>query len=151
MKQWIVAAALCLGALLAAGVAVVVTDDGGELAPAAVQRDDDARPGWGRGRDGDEHPGEGHGPPPWAHGGRDKADKAEKAEKADKVRGRAKPSKEWKSQWRELSPQERADRMAELAQEHAEGMREWTRCLDDDGEDCVRPLPPGQAKKQLDG
>ena len=65
-----------------------------------------------------------------------------------------KPSKQWQQGWRDLSEQERDDLMAELAREHATGMRRWAECVGAaeggaDRGDCERPLPPGLAKKRV--
>ncbi|MFL6157872.1 MAG: hypothetical protein ACJ72D_17400, partial [Marmoricola sp.] len=91
-------------------------------------------------------------PPPWAHGDDDgkkdeRGDKADKAEKADK--------QAWKKYWHSLTPAQRAAKMAELAQAHADGMKKFAACVRAAGDDkarraeCTRPLPPGLAKKQL--
>ncbi|MEO5852506.1 MAG: hypothetical protein ABIQ15_08330 [Nocardioides sp.] len=63
------------------------------------------------------------------------ADKAKKAEKADKQR-HGRPA------WAH------AHDMKRLVREHREGMAAFTRCKARRGEDCVRPLPPGLAKKR---
>lgn len=79
----------------------------------------------------------GDGPPPWARAHHGKPDAA------------------WKKAWKALTPAQRAARMAELAQQHADGMKLFAACVKAAGDDssarakCVRPLPPGQAKKQL--
>lgn len=95
------------------------------------------------------------GPPPWAHAGKDgrkheKADEDEKSDKADKADKQA-----WKKYWHDLTPAQRAAKMAELAQAHADGMKKFAACVKAAGDDqarraaCARPLPPGLAKKQL--
>lgn len=150
MKQWVVAVTMCLGALLVATVVVVTTaqDDpeDASLAAVATQDDDTGPPGRERGERGD-----GKGPPPWAHGGEGSPPWAGKhSEKSWKP---GKPPKEWKQRWRGLSEEQRADLMADLAREHAAGMRRWAECVADAGDraaraDCERPLPPGQAKKR---
>lgn len=72
--------------------------------------------------------------------------------KHDKQDARA--DKPWKKYWRSLPPAQRADLMARLAQEHADGMKRWATCVKSAGEDrsaratCERPLPPGLAKKR---
>jgi hypothetical protein len=38
--------------------------------------------------------------------------------------------------------------MKRLTREHARGMRDWARCKATGRDDCVRPLPPGLAKKR---
>ena len=92
----------------------------------------------GKAQDDDEsEAADGNGPPPWAHG------------------HQGKPNQAWKQAWKALTPAERAAKMAELAQKHADGMKKFAACVKDAGDDsgarakCVRPLPPGQAKKQL--
>src|SRR5690349_245402 len=80
---------------------------------------------------------DGNGPPPWAGG------------------HHGKPGDAWKQEWKALTPAQRAAKMAELAQQHADGMKKFAACVKAAGDDasarskCVRPLPPGQAKKQL--
>ena len=141
-------AAACLVALLLAGVAVVTAaqDDTDDASLAAVAtQDETGPPGRERGERGD-----GHGPPTWVHGGDGSPPWAGKpGEKSWKP---GKPSKEWKQRWRGLSEEQRADLMADLAREHARGMRRWADCVkaaDDRAQrvGCERPLPPGLAKK----
>jgi hypothetical protein len=50
--------------------------------------------------------------------------------------------------WKKPSPAEKARTMRKLTREHARGMRAWARCKSTGRDDCVRPLPPGLAKKQ---
>jgi hypothetical protein len=50
--------------------------------------------------------------------------------------------------WKRFSPAERSETMRRLAREHARGMRAWARCKATGRDDCVRPLPPGLAKKR---
>jgi hypothetical protein len=38
--------------------------------------------------------------------------------------------------------------MAELAREHSEGIQRWTACREAGRDDCVKPWPPGLAKKR---
>ena len=71
---------------------------------------------------------QGHGPPAWAHAHNDKSH-------ASPATGKA------------LTPGQRTGRMAALAREHAAGMRRWRECTSAGREDCVRPLPPGLAKR----
>lgn len=136
MKQWVLAAALCLGALLVTGVAgvAVVTEDTPSLASDEPQRPEGERS---------------HGPPPWVHGDETGPGAGKHGDKPWKP---GKPSKQWKQRWRGLDGEQRADLMADLAREHARGMRRWADCVKaaDDGAqraDCERPLPPGLAKK----
>lgn len=84
------------------------------------------------------------GRPDWAHGG-----------KADKRHANKGPDAAWKEAWRKLTPEQRAAKMAELAQKHADGMKKFAACVKDAAGDkaalgkCERPLPPGLAKKNL--
>ena len=167
MKQWVVAVALCLGALLVAGVVVTTTaqdDDADDALTTVATRDDDAEPP--RHRRGTEGRSDRYGPPPWVRGGPSpwagwpgESWKAGKPSKPSKPSKPGKPSKQWHRQWRGLSEAERDDVMADLARKHAAGMRRWSDCVkesDDrsdrtDRTDCERPLPPGQAKKVRGG
>lgn len=109
-------------------------------AVALASADDPARPGHSKTK-ADSGTGEkadhGNGPPPWAHHGNG-----------------GKPDHAWKDAWKNLTPAERAAKMAALAQEHADGMKKWAACVKDAGDDsaartkCTRPTPPGLAKKQ---
>jgi hypothetical protein len=49
--------------------------------------------------------------------------------------------------WRDLTPEQRARKMARLAQRHATAMRKWAACVRAGRTDCVRPVPPGLAKR----
>ena len=88
-----------------------------------------------------DHPG----PPSWAHAGGN--GKGRHGDSADK--------RSWKKYWRDLTPAQRAAKMAELAQAHADGMKKFAACVKAAGTDraaraaCDRPLPPGLAKKLL--
>ena len=53
--------------------------------------------------------------------------------------------------WRDLTPQQRAWKMARLAQRHAAAMRKWAACVRAGRTDCVRPRPPGLAKRSGEG
>jgi hypothetical protein len=72
--------------------------------------------------------GQGHGPPSWAHatgdGGKGSLDA-----------------------WKELTPRQRAKKMAVLTRAHTAGMKKWAKCTAAGRNDCVRPLPPGLAKR----
>jgi hypothetical protein len=120
----------------------------GSMSTAAValtSSDDDARPGHSKTKadKGDHAKGpksdRGHAPP-WAHHGKG-----------------GKPDQAWKDAWQKLTPAQRAARMAELAQQHADGMKKWAECVKSAGDDaaarakCTKPLPPGLAKKQPAG
>ena len=50
--------------------------------------------------------------------------------------------------WHDLTPKQRARKMARLAQRHATAMRQWAACVRAGRTDCVRPLPPGLAKRR---
>jgi hypothetical protein len=50
--------------------------------------------------------------------------------------------------WKHLGPREKARTMKKLTREHARGMRAWARCKATGRDNCVRPLPPGLAKKR---
>lgn len=87
-----------------------------------------------------------------------KADKPEKAkvEKPDKGRGHGPPSwaratgnkdKGSLDAWKELTPQQRATKMAALTRAHTAGMKKWGKCTAAGRNDCTRPLPPGLAKR----
>ena len=152
MKQWVGVVALCLGALLVAGVVVTTTaqdDDADDALTTVATRDDDAEPP--RHRRGTEGRSDRYGPPPWVRGGPSPwAGWPGESWKSGKP---SKPSKQWHRQWRDLSEAERDDIMADLARKHAAGMGRWGDCVkesDDrsDRTDCERPLPPGQAKKR---
>jgi hypothetical protein len=87
--------------------------------------------------------GGGLGPPPWAHShGRHEHGAGHGAGAA------------WKDAWRELTPPQRARKMAAFAKAHAAGMQKWADCITAAGNDsakraaCKKPLPPGQAKRQ---
>jgi hypothetical protein len=134
MRRWIplsavVAVALVVG--LVGLVALVVRDTPASVSePVAATASDDPT---GRG---EHHHGEGHGPPPWAGAGHDRDD-------------RGQGHKAWHDAWKAMTPEQREQTMRRLASEHEDGMRAWARCVADGGDDCEKPLPPGQAKKQL--
>jgi len=114
----------------------------GSMSTAAVAltaADDESRPGHSKTKADKADKGDGHGHrPPWAHHGNG-----------------GKPDHAWKDAWKDLTPAERAAKMAELAQKHADGMKKWATCVKDAGDNaaarakCTKPLPPGLAKKQL--
>ena len=90
----------------------------------------------------------GHGP--------DKADKGD-AKKHPGVRGQQGPPKQHRhgwakpkdiSKWQQLSPVQKSQLMARLAREHARGMTQWAKCVQDGGDDCTKPVPPGWAKRR---
>jgi hypothetical protein len=70
-----------------------------------------------------------HGPPSWAHGGKAKAhDKS-------------------LTTWKRLTPAQREATMAKLVHEHTTGMKKFSACVAAGRQDCVKPLPPGLAKR----
>jgi len=128
MRTWLVAA-VAVVALLVAGRPVLAlvqaSDDlGGTRAgpvptQPVVENSPGRTPGWrSHHRDG---------PPPWASHPR-----GPRAQ----VPG-----------WRDLTPQQRARKMARLAHRHAAAMRTWAACVRAGRTDCVRPRPPGLAKR----
>lgn len=126
-------AAFAVGVLLVAGPPVLAlvqaTDDIGSTGSAPAQPV--VRHGPERGQD------QGHGqgwrthhrdgPPPWA----------------SHPRG---PQAQVGS-WHDLTPKQRARKMARLAQRHTTAMRKWASCVHAGRTDCLRPLPPGLAKR----
>jgi len=94
----------------------------GQADPGTDPDDDDAE-----GEDGDDDAGTG--PPPWAHG------------------HGAKPHKGSLTAWKALSPSQRATLMAKLVRAHEIGMKKFAACRAAGGDDCVKPLPPGHAKR----
>ena len=134
-------AALAVGVLLVAGPPVLAlvqaTDDIG----ASRSRSAPAQPTARNGPDQGHHQGKDHGqgwrahhrdgPPPWA----------------SHPRG---PRAQLGS-WHDLTPKQRARKMARLAQRHATAMRKWAACMQAGKTDCVRPLPPGLAKRSGQG
>ena len=137
MRRWIallvaglVALSLGLAALSSArthgdvasalgGGSQVGAADPGQADPSTDADDDEA--------DGDDDGGTG--PPPWAHGHGAKAHKGSL------------------SAWKALSPSERASLMAKLVRAHEMGMRKFAACRAAGSDDCVKPLPPGLAKR----
>lgn len=137
MRKLSVLVAAGLLAVLAVAVPVVVAtlsgNGGSGQAVAAVDPDTDA--------DIDTKADAGEagrgGPPPWAHaGGKDKADKG------------AKHAKDSLDAWKSLTPAEREKLMTRLSQEHEDGMKTYQACRTEGRTDCVKPLPPGLAKRQ---
>jgi hypothetical protein len=59
--------------------------------------------------------------------------------------------RQWHREWLQLTPEQRAKRMATLARRHAKQLEKWADCVDrtDDPASCPRPVPPGLAKKGL--
>ena len=112
-------------------VLVAVSQAGGASVPrvaaaTADQQDDEARDEGVRG-----------GPPAWARrNGNDHG-----------------ANKAWKEAWQMLSPSEKDKKMAALVEAHQQGMKTWTDCVAPSRNDaskrgkCVKPLPPGLAKK----
>jgi hypothetical protein len=97
--------------------------DPGEADPSTEPGDDGDE---GDGRDDRDHR---TGPPSWAHGHGAKAHKGSL------------------SAWKALSPSQRASTMAKLVRAHEIGMKKFAACRAAGGDDCVRPLPPGLAKR----
>ena len=71
---------------------------------------------------------QGHGPPAWSH--------------AHNHNGHSSPAT-----WKTLTPSQRRNRMAALTPEHTAAMRRWAECTSAGRADCVRPVPPGLAKR----
>ena len=131
MRRWVPLSAVVAVALVVGLVVLAVRDTPASVSePVAASSSDDpsAR--------GEHDRGEGHGPPPWAGGGQDKDD-------------RRQDHKAWHDAWQAMTPKQRDQAMTRLAAEHEDGMRAWARCVADGGDDCEKPMPPGQAKKQL--
>lgn len=117
------------GAIVAiAGLPALASSDSSDDSGHGRQHVDGAPEPPGRSK---SHPGHktGHGPPPWAHG---------------HGAGRGGPHADG---WKELTPEQRATLMAELARRHTDAMKEWGRCVAAERDDCVRPVPPGLAKR----
>jgi hypothetical protein len=145
VRKLSVLVAASLLALFAVAVPVVVDalsgNDGSGQAVAAVDPDTEA--GTDADVKADAGDAEGGGPPPWAHaGGKDKADKGAKhAEHAEH-------SKDSLDAWKSLTPAEREKLMTRLSKEHEAGMEAYQACRAEGRTDCVKPLPPGLAKRQ---
>jgi hypothetical protein len=83
------------------------------------------------------------GPPPWAPAhGHPHPNAKHHADKA------------WREAWQALTPAQREKKMSELSRAHAQGMREWAKCVAAAPEAtkpdaCEKPLPPGLAKRQI--
>jgi hypothetical protein len=132
MRTWLVAA-VAVSVLLVAGPPVLAlvqaTDDIGARHTGSAPAQPVARDGPGEG----QADGQGwrrhhrNGPPPWASHPRGPQ---------AQVPG-----------WHDLTPRQRAQKMARLAQRHATAMRKWAACVRAGRTDCVRPLPPGLAKR----
>jgi hypothetical protein len=128
MRTWLVAA-VAVGVLLVAGPPVLAivqaTDDigarhtGSAPTQPVVRQGPEQDQGWRtHHRDG---------PPPWASHPR-----GPRAQAPD---------------WHDLTSKQRAQKMARLAQRHATAMRKWAACVRAGRAGCVRPLPPGLAKR----
>jgi hypothetical protein len=135
MKRWLVTALLAGALAVAAGIPVLSATAQSEASkPASTsagspQADNRTVPP-GHARSDASRRGRGHGPPRWAHG------------------HSSKPGTHSRTESKKLSPEQHATMMEELARQHAGGMKEWTKCVADRRDDCVRPLPPGLAKKR---
>jgi hypothetical protein len=153
MSKWIVSAVVA-AVLLIAGLptlAVTMTHGGPSTARSSAAAADDApdvpddrdeaddssdEKADGPGEDAPEKvnsKAKSHVKPPWA-GGRHGKDRAAKDA--------------WKKQWQKLSPEQRARKSAQLARDHAEGMKRWKACVAAGRDDCEKPWPPGLAKKR---
>ena len=124
MKTWVIA-------VLAVGVMVLAALPA--LAVSLASNDDSDRDRVSHSQDRDQHRADAPGQK------RDKAAKGHKAWKRAHGPGAA---------WRALTPAQRAKKMAELSRRHADGMEKWADCVAAGKDDCVRPLPPGLAKKR---
>ena len=132
--------ALLVAVLLVAGfsAAAVAVNNAGSSTPAKHSYAEVAK--------------DGH-PPPWAHGGEHGVHG--KQGKHGKKEGRGADKRAWKKYWHNLTPAQRAAKMAELAQAHADEMKKFAACVKAAGDDkskiadCEKPLPPGLAKKRL--
>ena len=131
MRRWIPLSAVVAVALVVGLVALGVRDT-----PASVSEPVAATASEGPSARDEHDSGEGHGPPSWAGSGHDQVD-------------RRQGHKAWHDAWKAMTPKQRERMMKRLAAEHEDGMRGWARCVADGGDDCARPVPPGQAKKQL--
>ena len=134
-------AAVAVGVLLVAGPPVLAlvqaTDDIGATrtgsAPARPVMRNGPEQRQDHGQDHGQDQGQGwrahhrDGPPPWA----------------SHPRG---PQAQMDS-WHDLTPKQRSRKMARLTQRHATAMRKWAACVRAGRADCVRPLPPGLAKR----
>jgi hypothetical protein len=70
-----------------------------------------------------------HGPPPWAQ-----------------VHG-TKSQEKSLTQWKAMGPAQRRATMDRLVHEHAAGMTKFSACVAAGRQHCVKPLPPGLAKR----
>jgi hypothetical protein len=132
LKPWVVAAVAVAVLLVAALPALAVS--------LASRDGDDARGG----QDGRHGQGQGQHPGKSGKPGKQHLDKKDrKALKGwlDKRRGPG-------ATWQGLTPAEKAKKMATLSREHADAMQKWSDCVAAGRDDCVRPLPPGLAKKR---
>ncbi len=130
-------AAVAVGVLLVAGPPVLAlvqaTDDIGATRTGSAPTQPVVRNGPEQGQDQGQDQGQGwrthhrDGPPPWA----------------SHPRG---PQAQVGS-WHDLTPKQRARKMVRLAQRHATAMKKWAACVRAGRADCVRPLPPGLAKR----
>jgi hypothetical protein len=126
MKTWVIAV-IALGVLVVAGLP--------GLAVALAADDDTGREHVSHGQDRADAPGP----------KRDEVGKGHRAWKRE-VRGR-RPG----TAWRSLTPAQKArtaEKLAERSRTHAEGMQKWADCVATGRDDCVRPLPPGLAKRR---
>ncbi len=127
MKTWVIAVVavgvMALAALPALAVSLASNDDPGR--ERVSHSHDHAR----------DH----------ADAGGPKRDKATKGHKGWQHQQRAQGPR---SAWRTLTPAQRARKMAELSQTSRGAMQKWADCVAAGKDDCVRPLPPGLARKR---
>ena len=144
MRTWILAA---VAALVLAGVpaaAVVLTSGDSRAERTTGSHQDDGPPhgnAWGHHRA--DKP-----------GSKDDTQAERRAERAERKAERRQERLERRQERGSRVDADRAGEMAELAQEHADGMKAWAACVKEAGDDpakraaCVKPLPPGLAKKR---
>ena len=133
MHRWERSVLAVLGGalLLFAGVPVVSSVFAGGVDGAAVLSldEDQGQPASNPSGSPADADGERHGPPPWAHG--------------HGAKGQDKSLTKWKA----MTPAQREATMDRLVREHAAGMKEFSACVEAGRQDCVKPLPPGLAKR----
>jgi hypothetical protein len=128
-----------LASVLVAGLVMAVVAVAGTLASSGGRGDSVAQAAADDQRDKADKDGDRGGPPPWAH-----ANGQGKGHGADKA---------WKDAWQKLTPAQKQDKMAALIKAHEQGMATWAECVAASRNDaskrarCVKPLPPGLAKK----
>lgn len=132
MKRWTVALVVSAVTLVLVGVPALALTAAHTSSGAGASTRTPAETGDGkvpRHRTGSAGTGRGHGPPSWAHG------------------SKAKHGTGPGSDWRLLTPVQRTRLMADLVRRHTEGMQDWVDCVAAGLDGCVKPLPPGLAKR----